>query len=235
MKPRNILVLALCLMLVLITGCNPEPNPGKDPNLTDPVYGGTLRYALGRDSVAFDPHIYYGASSASIQGNIYDGLLEYDSDGSLVPALAESWENPDENTWIFHLRSGVKFHDGSDFNADDVIYSFERIMDPETAATRGNLLRAQIVSMEAVDELTVKIVLAGPNATFLSVLAAPDCFMIDKEWGESGHNFKSEANGTGPFVLGEYEPQVQYVLKKNPNYWKEGLPYLDEVIFVLSP
>lgn len=231
MKPRKILVLAVCWMLILVAGCNQKPTT-EDPGNLDPVYGGTLRFALGRDSVAFDPHIYYGASSASIQGNIYDGLIGYAADGTLQPALAKSWENPDDITWIFHLISGVKFHDGSDFNADDVIYSLERIMNPETAATRGNLLRAQIVSMEAVDELTVKITLAGPNATFLSVLAAPDCFMVDKEWSESGHNFKSEANGTGPFMLAEYEPGVQYVLNKNPNYWKEGLPYLDKVVLV---
>jgi len=215
----------------MVAGCNNKP-PTEEPGNLDPVYGGTLRFALGRDSVAFDPHIYYGASSASIQGNIYDGLIGYAPDGTLRPELAKSWENPDDNTWIFHLHSGVKFHDGSDFNAEDVIYSLERIMDPETAATRGGLLRAQIVSMEALDELTVKITLAGPNATFLSVLAAADCYMVDKEWGESGHNFKSEANGTGPFMLAEYEPGVQYVLVRNPNYWKEGLPYLDKLVLV---
>lgn len=231
MRSRKVLVLVVCWLLIMVAGCNNKP-PTEEPGNLDPVYGGTLRFALGRDSVAFDPHIYYGASSASIQGNIYDGLIGYAPDGTLRPELAKSWENPDDNTWIFHLHSGVKFHDGSDFNAEDVIYSLERIMDPETAATRGSLLRAQIVSMEALDELTVKITLAGPNATFLSVLAAADCYMVDKEWGESGHNFKSEANGTGPFMLAEYEPGVQYVLVRNPNYWKEGLPYLDKLVLV---
>jgi ABC-type transport system substrate-binding protein len=231
MRSRKVLVLVVCWLLIMVAGCNNKP-PTEEPGNLDPVYGGTLRFALGRDSVAFDPHIYYGASSASIQGNIYDGLIGYAPDGTLRPELAKSWENPDDNTWIFHLHSGVKFHDGSDFNAEDVIYSLERIMDPETAATRGGLLRAQIVSMEALDELTVKITLAGPNATFLSVLAAADCYMVDKEWGESGHNFKSEANGTGPFMLAEYEPGVQYVLVRNPNYWKEGLPYLDKLVLV---
>lgn len=229
MKRRSLLVLILCLGLIFVPACGEKPGE-EDPDHTEPVYGGSLRFAIGRDAINFDPHIYQGASSASIQGNLYDGLVEYSPDGGLVPALATSWENPDEQTWIFHLRENVKFHDGSSFTADDVIYSFERMMDPETAATRGGLLRAQIVSMEAVDQLTVKILLTGPNATFLSVLAAPDSYMISKNWGESGHNFKTEANGTGPFMLGEYEPQVKYVLKKNPNFWKEGLPYLDEIV-----
>lgn len=229
MKLKRVLVMLLCCGLVLTSACGKKPVE-EEPGKNDPVYGGTLRFAIGRDAINFDPHIYYGASSASMQGNIYDGLVEYDADGGLVPALATSWDNPDSNTWIFHLRSGVKFHDGSNFTADDVIYSFNRIMDPETAATRGGLLRAQITTMEAVDELTVKIVLSGPNATFLSVLAAPDCYMVSKAWGEGDHDFKAEANGTGPFMLDKYEPQVKYEFVKNPNYWKEGLPYLDGMV-----
>lgn len=233
MKLKRVIVLVLCLGLVLVAACGktPEKDPTeKDPTQGEPVSGGILQFAIGRDAINFDPHLYHGASSASMQGNVYDGLVEYNSDGALVPALATTWDNPDETTWVFHLRTGVKFHDGSDFTADDVVYSFERMMDPETAATRGGLLRAQIVSMEVVDSHTVKVVLTGPNATFLSVLAAPDCYIVNKAWGESGHNFKTEMNGTGPFMLDEYEPQVRYEFKKNPNYWKKGLPYLDGMV-----
>jgi peptide/nickel transport system substrate-binding protein len=189
---------------------------------------GTLKLGFERDLENFEPHRNYGASSPLFQGHIYETLIGYDAEGNLVGRLAESWDNPDPLTWIFHLRHGVKFHDGGDFAAQDVVFSLNRIKEPETAATRGGEL-AVISSLKALDDYTVKIRLAEPFGALLVTLSLPDVAMLDKQWSEAGHDYDREMNGTGPFRLDSYERNVQYSLRRNENYWREGIPHLDGV------
>ncbi len=199
------------------------------------VAGGTLVFGLLRDPIAFDPHIAYGASSSSLQGNIYDTLVEYDVDSVLIGALAESWEVSDDGLeYVLSLREGVIFHDGATFEAEDVIANFDRIMNEETGATRRNEL-SNVGSYEATDEFTVTLTLPEPYATLLPVLATSTLHMADKDWLESGVDPTLEMNGTGPFMLDSFEKEVKYTLVKNPNYWKEGLPYLDSIEQVPIP
>jgi len=220
------------------TGTTPEAQAttgttGQPPG--EGVAGGTLTFGLLRDPIAFDPHIAYGASSSSLQGNVYDTLVEYDVDSALIGALAESWEVSDDGLeYVMSLRQGVTFHDGATFEAEDVVATFDRIMDEATGASRRVEL-SHVGTYEATDEYTVTMTLPEPYATLLPVLATSTMYIIDKDWIESGVDATAEMNGTGPFILDSFEKEVKYTLVKNPNFWREGLPYLDSIEQVPIP
>ncbi|HVB63392.1 MAG TPA: ABC transporter substrate-binding protein, partial [Nitrolancea sp.] len=119
--------------------------------------GGTVNLGLLRDPIAFDPHIAYGASSASLQGNVYDTLLSYDLKGAIAPSLATSFEvQQDGKVYVFKLQSGVTFHDGTPLSADDVLYTFDRIRNPKTAANLTTQF-GFIDSYTAPDATTVQV------------------------------------------------------------------------------
>lgn len=144
------------------TGSTPGTSPaatGTTGGTTAPVgegvQGGTLKWGLLRDPIAFDPHINYGASSSSLQGNVYNTLLEYAQDGTLTGSLAESWEATDDGLeYVLTLREGVVFHDGAAFDAEDVIANFDRILNEETGASRRTEM-ANVGSYEATDRKSV--------------------------------------------------------------------------------
>ena len=191
--------------------------------------GGTLNFGLLRDAIGFDPHISYGASSSSLQGNIYDTVVTYDLEGNLVGGLAESWEVSDDGLeYTFALRQGMTFHEGQSFSSADVVANLDRILDEANSLARRTEL-LNIDSYEATDDQTVSIFFTEPYATLLAVLATNEVGIASKEWLESGVDPVREMNGTGPFMLDSFEPEVRYTLVKNPNYWVEGLPYLDEI------
>ncbi len=197
-----------------------------------PQSGGTLRVGIHRDVAGLAPHIAFGASAYIVQGNVYDKLVTYEPpDGRLGPELAVSWEIVDPTTYIFHLREGVVFHNGDPFDAQDVKFSLERMLDPDIGAALTN----QLQDVEAVDVLgqyTVRVTLAQPNAVFLALLASYTAHMVDQEWFAEGHDPTAEMNGTGPFQFVEFEPGLHTILSKNPNYWKDGLPYLDQLVII---
>jgi peptide/nickel transport system substrate-binding protein len=168
----------------------------------------------------------------------YESLVEYDKDLNIQPALAESWKNTDPTTWVFNLRKGVKFHDGKDFKAEDVVYSLTlgpnaTQVDKSAAPVAGFI--ADIKSVEAVDDYTVKVITNNPDATVLgwfawarwSVIASKDIY--DK------YKPSVQANGTGPYKLVEYVQNDHLTYERNPNYWKSGQPYLDKITYKIIP
>lgn len=191
--------------------------------------GGTLRYGTVSEVVSLDPHVYGGSAWKVLVEALYSPLVGYDKAGGIVPRLAESWEQPDARTIVFHLRQGVTFQDGSPVTADDVKFSLDRILDPATGATlRSNL---QDATVTVVDDKTVQVQKASSDATLLSVLALPEAAIVSRKWVESGANLKLQANGTGPFSLKAYEPSVRASLERNAKYFIDGQPYLDGVDF----
>ncbi len=192
----------------------------------NPRSGGTLKFGKQGTNMNVDPQIDYNNNSASIQLNIYDGLVTTDLKGFLAPALATSWDiTPDGLNYVLHLRQGVTFHDGSTFSAADVVYSFQRILDPANKASlRPNLQRLK--SFDAPDEATVNVVLTQPYATLLSLLGSRSANILSKDF--TG-DYTKEMNGTGPFKLDSFEAGVLYTFVKFPNYWQAGKPYLDKV------
>ena len=214
------LVLPLLALLILLA---PPPAATAAPKA-----GGVLKVALLRDPTGWDPHLNYGATTYSFQNNIYEQLVRHSTKGALEPALALRWETPDPTTYVFHLRKDVRFHSGNPFTADDVKFSIERILDPNTNATRAREF-AVVQAVTVVDPATVRITLKQPSAPFLELLTAGEAVMIDAKWARAGGDFKKATSGTGPFKLGPFETGVRYSLVKNPDYWEAPLPYLDRI------
>lgn len=158
---------------------------------------------------------------ALIFEHIYDTLLRKDKEGNLVPGLALSYEvQPDGKTYIFKLRQGVMWHHGREFDAEDVKYTFERLLDPQTASPWQPLLKP-ITGVEALDKYTVKFTLAEPFAPFLTYCAtAWYTAIVPRDWVPT-HDLNKEASGTEPFMLKEYVPDNYVTLVKNPNYWEK--------------
>lgn len=237
---------------VLLAACAPTPTPppevtaapGTTPTPTklaptataapipgaEPKPGGHFIAALEVDPVGLDPQKHGNFSAIQAHEHIYEGLTEYDESMIVRPCLAESWEMPDDSTYIFHLRKDVKFHDGTDFVADDVKYSFERLLDPETASPMVESFNL-IENVEVIDDNTVKFNLADPWAGFLGALAYRRSSSILKAGAAEKMNLDMQSVGTGPFKLVDYVPydHVEYV--KFDDYWKQPLPYVDRFTY----
>jgi peptide/nickel transport system substrate-binding protein len=183
---------------------------------------GTLELAVDSSPAGLDPHVVTAFSSFRIIEMIYDGLLEINADLQLEPALATSYEvSADGLVYTFALRDGVTFHNGRAFTADDVVYSYERIVDVATGSPQASRF-AQVASVEEVDDLTVRFTLRQAYAPFLANL--PELRIVAREVVEEHGNLQQVAVGTGPFMLTEVVPDTYTLLSANPDYYREGEP-----------
>ena len=197
--------------------------------------GGTLVAAQGAEPDRLDPHLTSAFASFQILENVYDTLVQPGDDLTMEPALAESWEiSDDQLTWTFALRSGVTFHNGRDLVADDVVYSYERIMDDETGAP-NSFRFASVESVSAPDDSTVEITVTRPTPNLLVNLGAfKGMAIVPQEIVEDG-SIDDTPVGTGPFQFVSSSPDQGILLERNENYWQDGLPHLDEIRFVQIP
>jgi len=165
-----------------------------------------------------------GAIDNVTYANIYEGLTRFASDGSVIPGLAESWEISEDGLgYTFTLHSGVKFHDGADMTASDVVWSLNRARaEDSTNAQKG--LFAGIESVEALDDTTVLVTLSAPNGSFLFNMAWGDASILNE--GDDIEALKSKPNGTGAFVFGNWVQGDSITLVRNENYW--GTPAILE-------
>jgi ABC-type transport system substrate-binding protein len=201
-----------------------------------PKYGGTLRIAMPGDMTFFNANQgpAPGYFTFWVWNNIFNSLLTMTPppEWKVVPELAKSWEVQDGGkTWVFHLQEGVKFHDGTDFDAAAAKWNFERILDPEVHSWVRPYYTA-IDRVEAVDQYTLRVHMKEPFGSLDTALAgyfqgipmaSPKSFeTYDKDWVR-------HPTGTGPFILKEWSPGERVVLEKNPQYFKKGLPYLDKL------
>jgi peptide/nickel transport system substrate-binding protein len=201
-----------------------------------PQRGGTLIIGIDTDPPGLDPHKSASGHTLGIAELVYSTLLRLDKDGqSLVLDLAESYENVSPTTYIFHLRKGVKFHNGRELVAEDVKYSLERMLDPATASPWRSIWEV-IDRIETLDTYTVSLHLKYPFAPLLAYLASPwYSAIVPKEVVQQYGDLQRVMVGTGPFMLEQYTPGEVIVLKVNPNYYEKGLPYLDRIEFRIIP
>ncbi|MEM6431435.1 MAG: ABC transporter substrate-binding protein [Deinococcota bacterium] len=205
------------------------------------TYGGVLRAGMQTDPVGLDPHTTNATATRNMLENVYDTLVMFDSSGLIVPALAESWETSEDGlTWTFNLREGVTFHNGDALTASDVVFSINRIKDPDIASPRAGSF-GQVSSATAADDSTVVLTLEQPFSPLLSVLAFSLNVVVSEDVAMANDNDLNDVVvGTGPFNFIEYIPQTRMVLEKNESYWgtdAEGnaLPYLDGITFTFYP
>ena len=195
--------------------------------------GNTLIMARAIDSTGLDPHTQTAFASLSLLNMIYEPLVVNDHNLALAPGLAESWEFSDDAlTLTFKLREGVTFHDGSAFDAEDVIASFERILNEETgSAARTNYV--SIESMEAPDPLTVVFNLNTPDVPLLSAMASTNAVILSSDVIANGDP-TTDVIGTGPFKLESWTPEEVTMLSANTEWWGEG-PFVDGVEIRIIP
>ena len=172
-----------------------------------PKSGGTLQVAWESDVTGLDPHLSAGIQAYRTVGNLFNSLITIDTDLNYVPDLAESWEILEGGkVYVFHLRKGVKFHDGTDFDAEVVRWNFQRIMDPEEKALDAPNYSI-VESVEAIDAHTVKFTLKHPSIILLPVMAAYRTGFLQmspasyKQWGKD--DVRMHPVGTGPFKLAQ--------------------------------
>jgi peptide/nickel transport system substrate-binding protein len=208
-----------------------SPSPGSAATQASagkvvPKHGGTVTVGESSVAVGLDPSTTLGSAAWDPIGLIYSGLLKWSPTNTVEPDLATSYDNPNPTTFIFHLRKGVKFQNGQPFTAADVTYTFDRILNPATASPLFGEYSV-IDSVTAVNPYTVRFKLKHPSAPFLSALASiPDGMIVPQ--GVS--NLVTNPVGTGPFEFSSYQQGQELVLKRNPNYYVKGLPYLNEVV-----
>ncbi|WP_299191152.1 ABC transporter substrate-binding protein [uncultured Litoreibacter sp.] len=195
----------------------------------------TIRWARAGDALTLDPHAQNEGPTSALAHQIMEPLVMRDMEGTIVPALATEW-NPSEenpNVWVFKLREGVSFHDGSAFTAEDVVFSLNRAM---TEDSDYKELLASVKEVRADGDYTVEIETGGPNPIMPNNLT--NMFIMDKTWAEANNAVKVQdyeggedtfaaknANGTGPYKLVSREPDVKTVLAMNENYWgKDEFP-----------
>ena len=188
----------------------------------------TLRWASQGDPSTMDPHAMNEGLTNMVNGQVYEGLIARGKNLEFVPSLATEWAQTGPTTWRFKLRSGVKFHDGSPFTAEDVVFSINRAKAP---TSQINVYANALGTPVALDALTVEFRLDKVNPVFLQHLGLPIA-MMSKAWSEKNKvtkplDFKNReesyaslrANGTGPYVLTSRQPGVRTVLKRNAAWW----------------
>lgn len=177
-----------------------------------------------------DPATASNFSALQAYEHVYESLTGYDEKTAIIPALAEKWDTPDETTYVFTLRKGVKFHNGQDLTGADVAYSLERAADEKTGSPWRSLL-TPIKSIEVPDPGTVKINLNAPYPGLLGAFAVlRNSGIMPKDW-DKNNNTKLQAMGTGPFKLTEFVPTDHMSYQKHADYWDKGRPKLDSMTF----
>ncbi|MHB0854230.1 MAG: ABC transporter substrate-binding protein [Rectinema subterraneum] len=192
-------------------------------------------FGLSGNPDTLDPQKTAGTLTFQVVKSFYDTLVEPNTDGTIVPALAESWTvSPDGLIWTFKLRRNVVFHNGQPFTSKDVRASLERIKDEATASPKRSEFAA-IKEIRTPDAATVVIVLSQPYAPLLASLASGWGAILPSGLIASGHNFGAEPVGTGPFKFEKWIRDNKITMVRNDTYWMKGLPKLAKVEFQIIP
>lgn len=195
----------------------------------------TIVWGKNLEATLLDPHTSVSGSSWEILHTIYDGLTDLDADTNVIPALAESWTQPNPTTYVFTLRQGVRFSNGREMTADDVVGSLQRVLDPST----GSFFRLQLGKVKSVsssDARTVTIELEEPYAPLIKALSSTMASILPmKELNDGSLDLNKDTLGTGPFMVESHASGDNWVLVRNPHYWEAGLPVADKLIVRIIP
>ncbi len=243
----------LLIAIVSIAACAPAPTatpapapaapkpaataaPTAAPKAPAVVRGGSLRIGLNSDLTTMDPHMSTAAVDRQVYQSIYLPLVRLEKDLTLKPELAEKFEFTDPTTLVLNLKKGVKFHDGTDFNAKAVKVNFDRMLNPDTKSPRASEI-ATVKEVTVVDDFTVKITLKNPDAALLAQLSDRAGMIISPAAIDKfGKDLVTNPVGTGPFQFVEWVKNDKLVVKKFAGYFEKGddgqaLPYLDQVTY----
>ncbi|WP_188942633.1 ABC transporter substrate-binding protein [Virgibacillus salexigens] len=254
LKKRSILALfGLLFILLFISACSnntsstgeeSEGSDGEDQTTEEASGEKTLIFGRGADSIQLDPSKVTDGESIYVTNQIYDTLVRYQEESTEVkPALATEWETSEDGlTWTFQLRDDIKFHDGTDFNAESVVFNFERWATSAEYIYYGYMFGASeedlggiIEKVEATGDYEVTFTLSESNAPFLQTLAMPPFGIASPDAVEKhGEDYFKNPVGTGPFVFEEWLPDESITLSKNEEYFGE-VANVDKVVFRTIP
>ncbi|MDR2741288.1 MAG: ABC transporter substrate-binding protein [Treponema sp.] len=225
-KNRNAALIAVLTAVFALAFILPAFSLGKRDSRSgadsgEPLEGEEIRFGYTTEPATLDPlNASNTADGRSILFNIFEGLVKPDTSGGLEPALAESYTlEQDGLVYVFTLRQGVKFHDGSEVTPEDVEFSLKTAIETKFAGLD------QIDTVEITRDRKIRIVLKSPDVEYLTNLTVG---IVPR----NNPNREKRAIGTGPFIIENYTPQQSLVMVKNSNYWKKGIPYLDKVTYI---
>src|SRR6476660_3812305 len=202
--------------------------------------GGSIAVGLELDIPGFDPLKVgvYDTAALTASSALFDTLTTLDADGKPQPKLAVSWlHSEDFKTWTFKLRPGVKFHDGTSFNAEAYKANFDRQKDPANKC-RCAFYIAAVNNVQAPDELTLVYNLNDPavnQPALMTIQSSNNVVHSPTAWKTKGDDYNRNPVGTGPYILKSWAAGDRMVLEKNPDYWNKGHPYLDRIVLKPLP
>lgn len=220
-KTRQMIALALSVMMAatLVSGCGGGDKKSTEASLKPAEGNGqkdTIIFAQSADATSLDPQAIVNMRSFDVYCNIFDGLVALDENNEVAPALAESWERIDDKAVRFKLRKGAKFHDGSEMTAEDVKYSFERMIDSKIVSTYLSFLE----TVEVEDDYTVVLHCSEPYAQILITLTIPCCAIVPKAIVEADEDgFAKNPVGTGPYKFVEWKDSESITMTAFDDYW----------------
>ena len=195
----------------------------------------TFAFGLDGDAASLEPALAYDSASLPVVCQITEGLLMFDQEGALMPLLAEQWDQPDPLTYIYRLRQGVRFHDGTMMTSADVVASIARVRDLEVASPMAWMYEA-VEAVDAPDDQLVRITLTSPSALFRYVPAVSAGHVVSKAAIETyGPDLGRNPVGTGPYRFVAWDAGSQIELEKYPDYWQAGKPFFARVVFKVVP
>ena len=225
---RELILGAGALAGVGLAGAGLLGGPRRAEGAAAPKRGGRVTWGMTSDPTSVIPFGAVAGSNFEITSFVYESLLRWDRRLNVQPGLAESWQVPDNKTYLFKLRRGVKFHSGKELDADDVKYSLELQKTPPPPGSITSFY-PKITGVAAVDKYTVRVTMAEPDATMLGYLAWGRYSAIIPKGLYDRADLRTHADGTGPFKLEEYVPNDHSRLTRFKDYWRPALPYLDEI------
>lgn len=226
---RKLLMFLFVLALSVLAACSSDSSTttgeaatGSSSD-TDVSSKDTLRIGLDDDPPQLDPHLSSAAVDRQTFQSLYNKLIDIDENLEFVPELATSWkESEDGLTYVFTLQEGVKFHDGTDFNAEAVKYNFDRMLDPDFASPRFSELN-MVKEVNVLGDYEIEVVLSEPFAPFLSVLTDRAGMMVSPAAAEElGKDFANQPVGTGPYKFVDRQTQSHIKLERFEDYWGEA-------------
>jgi peptide/nickel transport system substrate-binding protein len=231
---------ALPIVVALVAAaCSATPSPSSSPGqsvaatgtpVASPtvVTGGTITWGKPAELLEFDPTTSLNGVSWQLFYLVYETLTEMGPNLDIQPGVAEKWDNPSPTEYDFHLRAGETFSNGRAMTADDVVGTFQRLLDPKTAAFWAAQLPVKTVSK--VDDSTVKFELTKPFTPFLAALANASASILPmKELNDKSFDVTKEMLGSGPFMVKEHKQDESWTFERNPHYWRSGFPVVDTV------
>jgi peptide/nickel transport system substrate-binding protein len=235
------LAFVLASAMLVVAGCGSKqaaPGGGNSNEAAgggQPKKGGTITVGRPTDAISLDPQLATTAPEVWVYNNIFEPLVNLDEQMQVQPGLAEKWEWVNDTTLRFHLKTGVKFQDGTPFNAEAVKFTIERVINPKKPA-RGRSWLGPVTGAKVIDENTVDIITATPFAPLLNNLTMVFVAGIVSPTAvqKYGDDFGRNPVGTGPFKFQEWKTNDSITLARNDDYWGQK-PNLDKVIFKVIP